>query len=214
MRISPESTTTRTPSMVRLVSAMEVASTTLRRPGGLGRMAWSCACCGRLPKSGWMRTPRGSPSADSISSTRRISPAPGRKTSTSPSSVSSAARTARAAAASMRPSGRRGSQRVSTGCTRPSLVTTGAASSSAATGPPASVALITSTRRSSRSTARDCSVSARPRSACRERSWNSSKITIPTPSSAGSCCSIRVSTPSVTTSTRVDGPTRVSMRMR
>ncbi len=89
-----------------------------------------------------------------------------------------------------------------------------ASPSSAATGPPSSVADITSTRRSSRSTARDWRVRARPRSACRLRSWNSSKTTIPTPSSAGSCCSIRVSTPSVTTSMRVRGPTRVSMRTR
>ena len=35
--------TMRTPSMVRLVSAIEVASTTLRRPGGAGAMARSCA---------------------------------------------------------------------------------------------------------------------------------------------------------------------------
>ena len=36
-RSSPESTTTRTPSIVRLVSAMFVASTTLRRPARAGR---------------------------------------------------------------------------------------------------------------------------------------------------------------------------------
>ena len=42
-RASPASTTTRTPSMVRLVSAIEVASTTLRRPGGAGAIAASCA---------------------------------------------------------------------------------------------------------------------------------------------------------------------------
>ncbi len=36
-RASPESTTTRTPSMVSEVSAIEVASTTLRRPGGARR---------------------------------------------------------------------------------------------------------------------------------------------------------------------------------
>ena len=35
-RIWPASTTMRTPSMVRLVSAMEVASTILRRPAGAG----------------------------------------------------------------------------------------------------------------------------------------------------------------------------------
>ena len=51
-------------------------------------------------------------------------------------------------------------------------------------------------------------------SACRLRSWNSSKITAATPSSDGSLCSIRVSTPSVTTSMRVARETRVSSRMR
>src|SRR5690606_15911524 len=37
-RHRPESITTRTPSMVRLVSAMGVANTTLRRPGGAGTL--------------------------------------------------------------------------------------------------------------------------------------------------------------------------------
>ena len=39
----PVSITTRTPSMVRLVSAMVVASTTLRRPFGSGCMARDCS---------------------------------------------------------------------------------------------------------------------------------------------------------------------------
>ncbi len=42
-RSSPASTTMRTPSMVRLVSAMFVASTILRRPARAGRSAASCS---------------------------------------------------------------------------------------------------------------------------------------------------------------------------
>jgi hypothetical protein len=40
-RASPESITTRTPSMVSEVSAIEVASTTFRRPAGGGAIARS-----------------------------------------------------------------------------------------------------------------------------------------------------------------------------
>ena len=61
---------------------------------------------------------------------------------------------------------------------------------------------ITTTRRSSRSP-RASSVSARPRSPSRLRSWNSSKITAATSPSSGSARIIRVNTPSVTTSIRV-----------
>jgi hypothetical protein len=42
-RERPPSITTRTPSMVSEVSAIEVASTILRRSGGEGARAWSCA---------------------------------------------------------------------------------------------------------------------------------------------------------------------------
>src|SRR5580693_2013351 len=45
-RTSPESTTTRTPGMVRLVSAMLVASTTLRCPGAAGVLGLA----GQLPE--------------------------------------------------------------------------------------------------------------------------------------------------------------------
>jgi hypothetical protein len=48
-RISPQSITMRTPSMVRLVSAIEVASTTLRRPVGEGAMARSWSAGERSP---------------------------------------------------------------------------------------------------------------------------------------------------------------------
>ncbi len=48
-RIRPLSITSRTPSMVRLVSAIEVASTTLRRPAGEGAMARSCSAGDKSP---------------------------------------------------------------------------------------------------------------------------------------------------------------------
>jgi hypothetical protein len=41
--------TTRTPSMVSEVSAIDVASTTLRRPGGAGDMARSCSRASSAP---------------------------------------------------------------------------------------------------------------------------------------------------------------------
>ena len=51
-RDSPLSTTTRTPSIVRLVSAMDVARITLRRFRSSGRRARSCCSGVRLPWSG------------------------------------------------------------------------------------------------------------------------------------------------------------------
>ena len=51
-RMSPESTTTRTPGMVRLVSAMLVASTTLRVPAAAGCSAASCVSAARSPNRG------------------------------------------------------------------------------------------------------------------------------------------------------------------
>ena len=48
----------------------------------------------------------------------------------------------------------------------------------------------------------------------RLRSWNSSKMTMPTPSSVGSSTSILVMMPSVRTSMRVVAETFVSKRMR
>ena len=50
-------------------------------------------------------------------------------------------------------------------------------------------------------------------SACRERSWNSSKMTQPTPDSSGSASRRRVSTPSVMISSRVRAETALSCRM-
>ena len=83
--------------------------------------------------------------------------------------------------------------------------TTGASPSSRATRAPSRVADMTRRRRSSRSPPWASSASARPRSASRQRSWNSSKSTAATPSSAGSSRIMRVNTPSVTTSMRVRG---------
>ena len=69
-------------------------------------------------------------------------------------------------------------------------------------------------RRSSRSSPWASRASARPRSASRLRSWNSSKITQATPVSAGSPRIIRVNTPSVTTSMRVAAETFDCIRTR
>ena len=134
-----------------------------------------------------------------------------------PSSVSSSAcRIRPATAASYRndASGARGSQRVSTGHARPSDVTSGASPISRATGAASSVADIATRIRSSRSAPLISRQSARPRSAFRLRSWNSSKRTAPTPSSDGSDWIIRVRMPSVTTSIRVARLTFASPRMR
>ncbi len=249
-RTSPESTTTRTPWMVRLVSAMLVARTTLRVPGEDGASAASWSSGASSPKSGRTRTScaarpccpmrpgcarrRPACSDDSVRSaasindwTRRISRAPGRNTSTSPVSSRRARRTSCAvifSGESMGPPGPNGgpgrggapfpAKRDSTGNVRPSDVTIGASPKSRATASPSSVADMTSTLRSGVRFSRASNTSANPRSACKLRSWNSSKITTAIPSSAGSVCNMRVRTPSVTTSTRVSRETRVSMRIR
>ena len=84
-RDRPASTTTRTPSMVRLVSAMAVAGTTLRRPGGAGSMARRWVSRSSSPYSGTRSTwERETSPAASVSCTRRISAWPGRNTSTLP----------------------------------------------------------------------------------------------------------------------------------
>ena len=48
-RMSPESMTVVTPSIVSEVSAMEVASTTLRRPSASGSSTRSCSSFGIAP---------------------------------------------------------------------------------------------------------------------------------------------------------------------
>ena len=225
-RTSPESTTARTPGSVRLVSAMLVARTTRRRPAGSGSKARACSAGANSPYKGSSTTESStSGMPPSIASVRRISPAPGKKASTSPAHSRNARCTASASSRSgdSSPPGKTGiarpTYRTATGYRRPAAVTTGtsapvARESSADTAAPSSVADITTIRRSVSSVARASRHSASPVSACKLRSWNSSKSTAATPSSAGSDCSMRVSTPSVTTSMRVCGPTRVSSRMR
>ena len=105
-RTSPESTTTRTPGMVRLVSAMLVASTTRREPGAGGheRRLLLLARRARRRAAGSAARPvpprrrGGEPS--SSARTRWISRAPGRNTSTSPCSSANARRTILAVSAS------------------------------------------------------------------------------------------------------------------
>ena len=166
-----------------------------------------------MPNSGHTSTVAPTLPSRSVA-TRRISRAPGRKTSTSPSCDAIASRTAETVASSRRCPALGGRKLVVTGNARPLLLTTGASPSSAATRPPSIVADITSRRRSGRRS--DCvyRARARPVSPCNERSWNSSKQMSDTPSSVGSSSNIRVSTPSVTTSMRVPALMRVSPRIR
>ncbi len=100
-----------------------------------------------------------------------------------------------------------------TGKLRPGLLIRGA-SSQRPIRSPSRVADITSRRRSGRRVACTSKASAAPRSPARCRSWNSSKITAPTPDSSGSPWINRVRMPSVTTSMRVAALTRDSKRMR
>ena len=213
-RAMPESTTAVTPSIVRLVSAIDVARTILRRPGGDGAIASSCSSAAIVPCRAKTRGPFGPTRSRTRSAIRRISPAPGRNTSTSPEVSASARCTAIGTASIARVPVRGATQCVSTGKARPCAVTTGAPPRSAATRSPSSVADITTMRKSGRSSSAVRSASASPVSATTLRSWNSSKITQHTPSSVGSLASIRVSTPSVTTSMRVAGPLSVSPRTR
>ena len=89
-RASPASTTIRTPLTVSDDSAMSVLSTTRRRPIGDGINAVSCSANDSAPASSRTSTSAPTRSARNCS-TRRISPIPGRKTSTSPTSSLSAA---------------------------------------------------------------------------------------------------------------------------
>ena len=101
---------------------------------------------------------------------------------------------------------------MSTSNIRPSLVTTGASSTRCRPWM-SGVADIATITRSGRIVAATSVVNASPMSAVRLRSWTSSKITAATPGSAGSFCSRRVSTPSVTTSIRVAAPMWRSSRV-
>ena len=81
-RASPESITTVTPSTVTEDSATFVASTTLRC--WAGSTARACSAIGRSPCSGRTKSCASFASASSAVLALRISPAPGKKTSTSP----------------------------------------------------------------------------------------------------------------------------------
>ena len=185
-RARPPSTTTRTSGIVSEVSAIAVASTS-RRPVASGTSAAALLGerqsaverldddPGREPRC----QPRGGPGDLALARAGRR----GRR----PRSRRALRARDRPTASSKRgplrapPFHGRSSQRVSTGKARPSAVITGASSISAATGPASSVADMTRRRRSGRSAPRTSSASARPRSAWRARSWNSSKMMQPMP---------------------------------
>ena len=189
-RSRPLSTTTLTPSMVRLVSATFVANTIFREPLGAGSIAARCAFRSRSPYSGHTITSgRLLSSSLRVSATRRISACPGRKTRTLPDCSLMAAKQVSVIRASIRSPGWKGlPQTVETGYIRPSLVTTGASFSTFERRAPSSVADIRSSFSggSSRSSSRALRHRASARSESRFRRWYSSKMTTPTPSSAGS----------------------------
>ena len=80
----------RTPSMVSEVSAIEVASTTLRCPFGAGEMARSCTAASSAPNSGTISVLASLTRSSRKFWVRRISAAPGRNASTEPGSARSA----------------------------------------------------------------------------------------------------------------------------
>ena len=119
------------PQTVSDDSAMSVLSTTRRRPAGDGCSASSCSASDSAPASGYTSTWSGRRPL-SNDSTRRISPMPGRNTRTSPTSSRSAVTMASVTAASTRTPLAMGSERMSTGCWRPSLSTMGTGPSTVA----------------------------------------------------------------------------------
>ncbi len=168
-RARPASTTTRISSMVSEVSAIAVAKTTLR-PCGAGAIAARWAEKSIAPNSGCrlMPAPRRGRSSASV---RRISPSPGKNTSTPPWVSAMACTTRSAVACSSRAVRGRGwgSQCRSTGWLRPCEVIMGAPIIWA-TGAASSVADMTNKCRSSRSAPAISKHNASPRSAFSERS--------------------------------------------
>ena len=144
-RARPQSMTMRTPSMVMEVSAMEVASTILRRPGAGGRIAASCALADERAVKRHDIAHRPAMRPSSRSAVRSISRWPGRKARTLPVFIGERVRGSR------RPSRPRsglsragrdgGSRRESRG---PRWSITGASPRSEATRAPSSVADMTS----------------------------------------------------------------------
>ena len=104
--------------------------------------------------------------------------------------------------------------RVSTGKARPPPAITGASPRSFATRAASMVADITRSFRSSRKPCCTSRASASPRSASSDRSWNSSNRSAATPSRDASSSTMRVNTPSVTTSMRVRRDTFEPKRTR
>ncbi len=164
-RARPESITATTPSMVTEVSATLVERITLGRSPR--RMARSCSRGGRSPWSVTSARPARSATGAHASRARRISPAPGRKTSTSPSSPPLTRRfSADATCCSRRRSSGASRCVISTGWARPSTSMAGA-SRNARTFCTSRVALITTIRRPLRAPRRRRSEKASARSPCR-----------------------------------------------
>ena len=223
--------TMRTPRMVMLDSAIEVASTTRRLPSGSSSIASFWRSNGSAPYSGKTRSFAAS-TAGRLSprrrsrrrSTPRISLSPGKKTRRSPdgaerSAVSTASHTSSSSsqggAAAARSSGRELSCTTFTGKARPSDVSTGQPPRSLLTRgarSPPRVAEVTTRRRLGRSASCTSRHSASSVSASTLRSWNSSKMIAATDSRDGSSWMRRSKIPSVTTSKRVFRPATRSPR--
>ena len=125
-RASPLSTTTRTPSTVSDVSAMSVASTTRRRPGGDGARARSCSSSASAPARRWTSTPGPRSPIELVGEPGDLADAGQERQHVA---VLVAQRPPDRRSPSRPPAGRRderGTQRTSTGNVRPTLSTTGA----------------------------------------------------------------------------------------
>ncbi len=145
-RARPESTTATTPSMVTDDSATLVERITFRRDAR--RTAVSCSSGERSPCSGTSSRSASVAIFSHVSRAFRISPAPGRKTSTSPSRPSPTSdRTADATCEASGRSSGPGACSIATSYRLPSLRSTCAPRCSAS-GAVASVALMATTRRS------------------------------------------------------------------
>ena len=216
-RLRPASITRVTPSIVRELSAMAVASTSFPAGLVLGSIARLWAARDRLPCRGQSSSSRPQPVAAICSWQCWIWRCPGRNTST----VSEAARwssqwlsRARTTWAARDSRSRGGWCWIATGWLRPSLVSNAASGNCCCRGCRLRVADISSSRSCGASRGLASRSSARARSASLRRSWNSSKITQLTPARLGSAWSCRRNRPSVSTSMRVAADTRLSSRTR
>lgn len=209
-RTRPLSITAAMPSMVIEVSATLVERMSLGR--GPAAIARSCSAAGSSPCSTPRSRPRPRATPSQASAQRRISRAPGRNTSTLPSSpVAPRWRSASATCDSSGRSLRPGRCSIATGWRRPGERSAGA-SRNAATGSASRVADITSRRSSGRRSRCSRRSRASATSVSTWRSWNSSSTTAATPRSPGSSRSRRTSRPSVTKRIRVASLTRDSKR--